>query len=130
MPDAIDLDVDHLWRWIASVIICRSCSAHESDFRLRRAEHYYDAPALFPAGIVGERRGRDCLVLDQFFGVYSGGSGGGTGLLARAANSSGNFSTKLWVGQAQASPNAQMVRPAILSRDGFQGVRIFRHAAA
>src|SRR5206468_12446800 len=47
-------------------------------------------------------------------GVYSGGSGGGTGFLASAANSSGNFSTKLWVGQAHASPNAQIVRPAML----------------
>src|SRR5438552_17295468 len=47
-------------------------------------------------------------------GVYSGGRGGGGGLAARAANSSGNFSTKLCVGHAHASPNAQMVRPAIL----------------
>src|SRR5439155_15608363 len=45
--------------------------------------------------------------------VYSGGRGGGTGFWARVANSSGNFSTKLCVGQAQASPNAQMVRPAM-----------------
>src|SRR5207247_9765764 len=48
-------------------------------------------------------------------GVYSGGRGGGTGFRARAANSWGNFSTKLCVGHAQASPNAQMVRPAMLS---------------
>ena len=48
-------------------------------------------------------------------GVYSGGRGGGTGFRARAANSSGNFSTKLCVGHAQASPKAQMVRPAMLS---------------
>src|ERR1700740_2831742 len=47
--------------------------------------------------------------------VYSGGRGGGIGFWARAANSSGNFSTKLFVGPAQASPNAQMVRPAMLS---------------
>src|SRR4029077_848429 len=48
-------------------------------------------------------------------GVNSGGNGGGNGFRARAANSSGNFWTKLCVGQAQASPNAQMVRPAMLS---------------
>src|SRR5882724_3504100 len=47
--------------------------------------------------------------------VYSGGGGGGTGFWARVANSSGNFSTKLCVGHAHASPNAQMVRPAMLS---------------
>src|SRR5207248_6790141 len=47
--------------------------------------------------------------------VFSGGNGGGIDLRACAANSSGNFSTKLCVGQAQASPNAQMVRPAMLS---------------
>src|SRR6059058_2385166 len=47
--------------------------------------------------------------------VYSGGRGGGSGFCARAANSSGNFSTKLCVGHAHASPKAQMVRPAILS---------------
>src|SRR4029434_3902426 len=48
-------------------------------------------------------------------GVYSGGRGGGTGFCARWANSSGNFSRRLCVGQAQASPKAQMVRPAMLS---------------
>src|SRR6266699_2755696 len=48
-------------------------------------------------------------------GVYSGGSGGGIGFLARSANSSRNFSTKLCVGHAHASPNAQIVRPDMLS---------------
>src|SRR5207237_6245824 len=52
-------------------------------------------------------------------GVYSGGRGGGTGFWARVANSSGNFSTKLCVGHAQASPKAQMVRPAMLSHIVF-----------
>src|SRR6266576_1320196 len=47
--------------------------------------------------------------------VYSGGRDGGMAFWARDANSSGNFSTKLCVGHAQASPNAQMVRPAMLS---------------
>src|SRR5207237_3774391 len=53
-------------------------------------------------------------------GVYSGGNGGGADFVARAAKSSGNFSTKLWVGQAQASPKAQMVRPAMLSATVFR----------
>src|SRR5438046_5051897 len=47
--------------------------------------------------------------------VNSGGRGGGSGFRARDANSSGNFSTKLCVGHAHASPNAQIVRPAMLS---------------
>src|SRR5205823_861630 len=53
-------------------------------------------------------------------GVYSGGNGGGADFVARAAKSSGNFSTTLWVGQAQASPKAQMVRPAMLSATVFR----------
>src|SRR5438132_2645962 len=53
-------------------------------------------------------------------GVYSGGNGGGADFVARAAKSSGNFSTKLSVGQAQASPKAQMVRPAMLSATVFR----------
>src|SRR5687768_4043930 len=48
-------------------------------------------------------------------GVYSGGIGGGIGLVALLLNSSGNFATKLWVGQAHASPKAQIVFPAMLS---------------
>src|SRR6185369_11665841 len=58
--------------------------------------------------------GIDCSSINSS-DVYSGGRGGGTGFWARFANSSGNFSTKLCVGQAQASPKAQMVLPAILS---------------
>ena len=34
-------------------------------------------------------------------------------------NSSPNFATKLWVGHAQASPKAQIVRPAIWSATLF-----------
>src|ERR1051326_6677522 len=48
-------------------------------------------------------------------GVYSGGNGGGADFRECCANSSGNFSTKLWVGHAHASPKAQIVRPAMLS---------------
>ena len=43
------------------------------------------------------------------------GIGGGVGFAAFASNSSRNLSTKLWVGHAQASPKAQIVRPAMLS---------------
>src|SRR5207249_9111928 len=53
-------------------------------------------------------------------GVYSGVNGGGAAFVARAAKSSGNFSTKLGVGQSQASPKAQMVRPAMLSATVFR----------
>src|SRR5438045_2333990 len=52
-------------------------------------------------------------------GVYSGGRGGGGDFCACAAKSSGNFSTKLCVGHAHASPKAQMVRPAMLSPIDF-----------
>src|SRR5205814_7097241 len=77
------------------------------------------APAFSQPG----SRGRDvsvivCSVISSS-GVYSGGIGGGTGFRERAVNSSRNFSTKLWVGQAQASPKAQMVRPAMLSATFF-----------
>src|SRR5262245_17345869 len=40
---------------------------------------------------------------------------GRTPSFAAFLNSSGNFARKLWVGQEQASPKAQTVRPAMLS---------------
>src|ERR1700761_2570793 len=52
--------------------------------------------------------------------LYSGGMGGGTSFEAFAANSSGDLARKLWVGQAQASPKAQMVLPAMLSATFFR----------
>src|SRR6516225_9002216 len=70
----------------------------------------FSQPGSWAMGTVGI----DCSSINSS-GVYSGGRGGGMGFLARAANSSGNFSTKLCVGHAHASPNAQMVRPAMLS---------------
>src|SRR6266516_3116876 len=70
----------------------------------------FSQPGSCAIGVVGI-----CSSSINASGVYSGGSGGGRGLVARAANSAGNFWTKLCVGHAQASPKAQIVRPAILS---------------
>src|ERR1039458_522529 len=73
------------------------------------------APAFSQPGSRVSGRVGICSCLSSSCDVYSGGNGGGIGLVAREANSSGNFCTKLCVGHAHASPNAQMVRPAILS---------------
>ena len=47
--------------------------------------------------------------------LYSGGIGGGSGFTDLAVNSSRNFATKLCTGHEHASPNAQIVFPAMLS---------------
>src|SRR5580700_12011984 len=97
MPHAIDLDVEH---WHVDWLIVHQIIPL--------------APAFSqPGSRVSGTVGISCSSNSRE--VYSGGNGGGTGLVARAANSSGNFFTKLWVGHAHASPKAQMVRPAILS---------------
>src|SRR6478735_2907759 len=65
-----------------------------------------DAPALSHPGSWASGTVAISLSAISSSGVYSGGNGGGTGLRALAANSSGNFSRKLCLGKAQASPNA------------------------
>ncbi len=127
MPHAVDLDVEQWRGWVCWAAIIFS-NRHRAPARARESdydhEHEHEVSFLnrsfragfFPARIV---RHRNVFGISSFSisssGVYSGGSGGGTGFLARAANSSGNFSTKLCVGHAHASPKAQMVRPAMLS---------------
>src|SRR5207247_1805829 len=124
MPDAINLHVQQLREWsLIGHLSFRNrarAPAHNRKVSITITSRRFHLDRTFGSGFLQPGSwAMGTVGISSFsissLGVYSGGRGGGTGFFARAANSSGNFSTKLCVGHAHASPNAQMVRPAMLS---------------